>query len=147
MMASLEKLIRTLEQLQILENSNLDNHVKKKELLRIHLQNIVESNNSPNVQNHKDFVSYIGSSIDSLIRLCDSKDSDIRLASDEGLYKVIKVQYLDNFVSVVWFLLLFCFLLVSLCVNFSLLLCSSIYFFSKNRYCYCFIIGSSSIAQ
>ena len=106
MMASLEKLIRTLEQLQILENSNLDNHVMKKELLRIHLQNIVESNNSPNVQNHKDFVSYIGSSIDSLIRLCDSKDSDIRLASDEGLYKVIKVQYLDNFVSVIWLLLL-----------------------------------------
>lgn len=90
MMASLERLIRALEQLQIAENSNSDNHVKKKEL-RTHLQNIVEFNNSLNVQNHKDFVSYIGPSIDSLIRLCDSKDSDIRLASDEGLYKIIKV--------------------------------------------------------
>ncbi|XP_046649350.1 huntingtin-like isoform X2 [Daphnia pulicaria] len=89
MMASLERLIRALELLQIAENSNSDNHVKKKEL-RTHLQNIVEFNNSLNVQNHKDFVSYIGPSIDSLIRLCDSKDSDIRLASDEGLYKVIK---------------------------------------------------------
>ncbi|EFX77022.1 hypothetical protein DAPPUDRAFT_106588 [Daphnia pulex] len=88
-MASLERLIRALEQLQVAENSNSDNHVKKKEL-RTHLQNIVEFNNSLNVQNHKDFVSYIGPSIDSLIRLCDSKDSDIRLASDEGLYKVIK---------------------------------------------------------
>jgi hypothetical protein len=93
MMASLERLIRALELLQIAENSNSDNHVKKKEL-RTHLQNIVEFNNSLNVQNHKDFVSYIGPSIDSLIRLCDSKDSDIRLASDEGLYKVIKVYYL-----------------------------------------------------
>lgn len=89
-MASLEKLIRTLDQLQITEISNLDTSIKKKEI-KTHILNIVEFNCSPNVQNHKDFVSYIASSIDSLIRLCDSKDSDIRLASDEGLYKVIKV--------------------------------------------------------
>ncbi|KAK4002443.1 hypothetical protein OUZ56_004272 [Daphnia magna] len=88
-MASLEKLIRTLDQLQITEISNLDTSIKKKEI-KTHILNIVEFNCSPNVQNHKDFVSYIASSIDSLIRLCDSKDSDIRLASDEGLYKVIK---------------------------------------------------------
>lgn len=89
-MASLEKLIRALDQLQIAESSNLDSYAKKKEL-KIHLLNIVEFISSPNVQNHRDFVSSIASSIDSLIRLCDSKDSDIRLASDEGLYKVIKV--------------------------------------------------------
>ncbi|XP_057364436.1 huntingtin-like isoform X1 [Daphnia carinata] len=88
-MASLEKLIRALDQLQITEISNLDTSIKKKEI-KTYVLNIVEFNCSTNVQNHKDFVSYIASSIDSLIRLCDSKDSDIRLASDEGLYKVIK---------------------------------------------------------
>ena len=89
-MASLEKLVKAIDQIKIVESSNSDPQVKKKEL-RVHLLNIVEFNSNSNVQNHKDFISYIGLSIDSLIKLCDSKDSDIRLASDEGLYKVIKV--------------------------------------------------------
>lgn len=89
-MATLEKLIRTIDQLKIPESAQSDFHVKKKEL-RTHLLNLSEFVSSLNVQNHKDFVSYIGPSIDSLIQLSDSKDSDIRLACDEGLYKVIKV--------------------------------------------------------
>lgn len=91
-MASLEKLVRAIEQIKITESPNSDSQTKKKEL-RVHLLNIVEFVSNTNVQNHKDFVSYIGPSIDSLVRLCDSKDSDIRLASDEGLYKVIKVGF------------------------------------------------------
>ncbi len=107
-MASLEKLVRAIDQIKIAENSNSDPQVKKKEL-RVHLLNIVEFNTNSNVQNHKDFVSYIGPSIDSLIKLCDSKDSDIRLASDEGLYKVIKVIKLHLLTSKIMMLINFLF--------------------------------------
>lgn len=90
-MASLEKLIKTIEQLRIIESSNTDaGNAKKKEVRQL-LSNLVELNCNAAVQSHKDFVSYISPSIDALIRLYDSKDSDVRLASDEGLYKVIKV--------------------------------------------------------
>lgn len=89
-MASLEKLIKTIEQIKILEFSNADTQVKKKEL-RVHLLNLVEYTSNVTVQSQKDFLIHVSQSIDTLIQLCDSKDSDIRLASDEGLCKVIKV--------------------------------------------------------
>ncbi len=92
-MASLEKLVKTIDQLRAFENvtATLDTGSVKKKEIRLLLSNLVDLNCNSNVQNHKDFVSYISPSIDTLIRLFDSKDSDIRLASDEGLYKVIKV--------------------------------------------------------
>ena len=90
-MASLEKLVKTFDQLRLLESSNsVTGNVKKKEF-RMLLSNLVELNCNATVQSHKDFVTNISPSIDALIRLYDSKDSDIRIASDEGLYKVIKV--------------------------------------------------------
>jgi hypothetical protein len=90
-MASLERLIKTIEQIKTIEYSSADANVKKKEL-RIHLLNLVEFTSNATVQSHKDFVTHLSPSLDALIRFCDSKDSDIRLASDEGLCKVIKVD-------------------------------------------------------
>lgn len=98
-MASLEKLVKTIDQLRGFENvtATLDAGSVKKKEIRLLLSNLVDLNCNASVQNHKDFVSYISPSIDTLIRLFDSKDSDIRLASDEGLYKVIKVSILYLF--------------------------------------------------
>lgn len=91
-MASLEKLIKTIEQLRSIEETTTDaNHVKKKEV-RLLLSTLVELSCNTTVQSHKEYVSYISSSIDTIIKLYDSKESDVRLASDEGLYRIIKVQ-------------------------------------------------------
>jgi len=92
-MASLEKLIKTIDQIKTIEYSSADVNAKKKEL-RIQLLNLIEFTSNATVQSHKDFVTHLSPSLDALIRFCDSKDSDIRLASDEGLCKVIKVSFI-----------------------------------------------------
>lgn len=97
-MASLDKLIKTIDQIKILENANAESHTKKKDL-RLHLHTLVELLSNPNLQNHKDFVTHVAPGIDSIIRLCDSKESDIRLASDEGINKVFKVHTFNQIIN------------------------------------------------
>lgn len=88
-MSSLEKLAKVIEQLKLAETSN-DNSTKKREL-KVLIQTLVDLNCSSQLQTHKEFPTYIGPSIDVLMKHYDSKGSDIRLASDEGLCRIIKV--------------------------------------------------------
>ena len=89
-MATMEKLIKTLEQLKSYDFTSADALSKKKDC-RVQLFNVTELMCNPSLQTHTDFVNYIGPGIATLIKLCDVPDSDIRLASDEGLCRVIKV--------------------------------------------------------
>lgn len=91
-MSSPEKLAKTIEQLKVIE-INTDASAKKKELKQL-LQTLTELSCNSHFQSHKEFANYIGPSIDVLIKHYDSKESDIRLASDEGLCRVIKVAEL-----------------------------------------------------
>lgn len=92
-MSSPEKLAKTIEQLKTIEICD-DTAAKKKEL-KVLLQTLVEFNCSSHLQTHKEFATYIGPSIDVLLKHYDSRESDIRLASDEGLCRIIKVVELQ----------------------------------------------------
>lgn len=87
--------MKTLDQLKSYENFNGDLAVKKRECRSLSA-NLVELVSNPVSHTNKDFVNYIGPSIASLITLCDSSDSDIRLSGDEGLHRIIKVIYFHN---------------------------------------------------
>ncbi len=92
----MEKLIKSLEQLKLFSehsgsSGGADAAQKKKEC-RLHLTHLTDLMCGPALHGHKDFVNYIGPSLVTLIQLCDSPDSNVRLASDEALYKVIKVS-------------------------------------------------------
>ena len=88
-MVSIDKLGRTIEQLNNYETSGTITATKKKET-KVHLLNLIEYISNPNLHAHKDFVAHIGPSIGNIIKLCDSTDYDLRSASEEGLGKVIK---------------------------------------------------------
>ncbi|XP_017781525.1 PREDICTED: huntingtin [Nicrophorus vespilloides] len=91
-MATQEKLLKSLEALRLLLNSNqaLD-PVKKKEKIQ-HCNIIVEAMMNPTIKIAKNFNTFLSFAMDVLLQLCDDPESDVRMTADECLNKIIRAM-------------------------------------------------------
>ncbi|XP_064465594.1 huntingtin-like [Ornithodoros turicata] len=96
-MASIEKLIKSLEALKLVEPSvgaNEQQVLKRKDATRkdkiLHCSNIADAICTPSIRSFPDFPKLLGVSIESFFTCCDDDDSDVRMVADECLNRTIK---------------------------------------------------------
>lgn len=98
-MASIEKLIKSLEALKLVQPSvgaEEPQLLKKKETVLtrkdriLHCSNIADAICTPNIRSFPDFPKLLGVSIESFFLCCDDEDSDVRMVADECLNRTVK---------------------------------------------------------
>ncbi|GFT39474.1 huntingtin [Nephila pilipes] len=99
MMATMDKLMKALEALKVIQPpNNADDSIgqKKKEILAnvkdkiLHCSTIADAICSPTLRSSADFPKVLGLAMDTFLLCCDDENSDVRLMADECLNRTIK---------------------------------------------------------
>ncbi|XP_030750206.1 huntingtin isoform X2 [Sitophilus oryzae] len=88
-MATQEKLQKSLETLKNLSNSsNASEQTRKKEIIH-HCHNVTEAFSNPTIKVSTNIQVLLSVTIDTLLKLCDDSESDIRMLAGECLNRII----------------------------------------------------------
>ncbi|XP_039275419.1 huntingtin isoform X2 [Nilaparvata lugens] len=99
-MAALDKLVKALEGLKIMKDSTIsDESVRRKEKA-ILCVTVADLMCSPAARNAPKLPSYLSYSMETLLHMCDDPDSNIRMAADESLNRIIRAMMESNIVKV-----------------------------------------------
>ncbi|RZF49148.1 hypothetical protein LSTR_LSTR008434 [Laodelphax striatellus] len=99
-MAALDKLVKALEGLKIMKDSTIsDESVRRKEKA-ILCVTVADLMCSPAARSAPKLPSYLSYSMETLLHMCDDPDSNIRMAADESLNRIIRAMMESNIVKV-----------------------------------------------
>uniref|UniRef100_A0A1B6D7Q0 Huntingtin n=1 Tax=Clastoptera arizonana TaxID=38151 RepID=A0A1B6D7Q0_9HEMI len=102
-MATLEKLVKALDALKVLNSSSNEfsdeSIARKKEKIGL-CTTIADSMCSSQIKCASNFASLLSISMETLLKMCDDPDSNIRMIADESLNRIIRSMMDNNIVKV-----------------------------------------------
>ncbi|KAI5715946.1 hypothetical protein M8J77_024984 [Diaphorina citri] len=102
-MASLDKLVKSLESLNFLHSKSFQDETSARRKEKISLcSTVTEMICSPNMKAAPNYSEVLTFAIESLLRMCNDNDSNVRMIADECLNKVIKAVVDGNIQKVLY---------------------------------------------